>query len=209
MKNKFLILATLTIILLFVFYGGVYYLQNKPKPTKQDPKEVGLTSEFPSLPKQDTYNFKTYNNTKYGFEFKYPTDGYKLFESEDNSYVTFLGLLNPHITITTVTSSDDPEYLPHFNIGIVENTSVSDLDIYIRKLFDASSSPVRYVSSQKVNINGTLWSNISVKEGINNFSEERKSYYVFYSNGKLYWMYFYGAPSSDLEKIPSTFKFIK
>ena len=213
----------LVIVLGVLAVGGVAYFAGKssaPKnivsdnsnyypPDQQDYNPPVTNTQTPLANSQtNTSNWKTYTNTQYGFEFKYPTNGYK-FGADSPNYTYLFGLSEFRAKVREDVLTDDPEYLSNFHFFILTPTqSINDLPTYVRSAMDApSGSPYKYISSQYVNINGTQWLKVRSKDDLGN--EPGDYNYFIYSGGKLYWMGLAGQLRSDLEKIPSTFKFTK
>jgi len=84
-KKGFIVPMLLAIIALLVVGGGMYILNNKKAeaPAPVDNTETQQTSQIqqqtstqttPVNTQANNSNWKTYTNTQYGFEFKYPAD---------------------------------------------------------------------------------------------------------------------------------------
>ncbi|KKQ07932.1 MAG: hypothetical protein US18_C0005G0019 [Parcubacteria group bacterium GW2011_GWB1_36_5] len=165
-------------------------------------------SDFTITAKNPISDLKTYANVQYGFEFKYPTNGYKFSAGNSNNTFAF-GSSEFSAGVSKNVLTDDPEYLPHFRfVVLTPSKPIGELTTYVSSLMNNShGSPDEYVSSQYVNINGTQW--LKVKSQNDFMGSNPGDYnYFYYFNNKLYWMNLWGASSADLEKIPSTFKFL-
>ena len=161
----------------------------------------------------ETLNWKTYTNTQYGFEFKYPEISslgykYKLAEvkqnqtqyiySKDWSSVDSVGVSENYKT-------DDPEYKPSFRVIMINitNSFGSNFKNYVENQLKSYFGSEN-VSSQYIDISGDRW--VEVDLGIDS---EQKLFFIFH-NEKIYSMSLdYTAKHSELEKITSTFKFTK
>ncbi|OGI60538.1 hypothetical protein A2641_03325 [Candidatus Nomurabacteria bacterium RIFCSPHIGHO2_01_FULL_37_25] len=75
--------------------------------------------------KDETVNWKTYRNEKYGFEFKYPDDW---LEDNDNYGV--------RSTIVTLRPSSEPTY--KFHIGLSVYPDQTNLQEFLKNKYDAS-----------------------------------------------------------------------
>ncbi len=215
MKNQkgFIVPILLAIIAALIIGGGVYVYKNKKSETSTN-TETQANNENPTVNTQvnnsssqdNIPNWKTYTNTKYGFEFKYPVNGYK-FGADNPNYTYLFGSSEFRAEVRENVLTDDPEYLSNFHFFILIPTqSINDLTTYVRSAMDApSGSPYKYISSQYVNINGTQWLKVKANDDLGN---ENYNYFLA-SGGKLYWMGLAGQLRVDLEKIPSTFKFTK
>ena len=192
----------LGIIALLVIGGGVYVYKNKKAEVPVVANDViaqQANNQNTSVNTQkndssviDTSNWKTYINTKYGFEFKYPVAGYLLWVNDDSN----LG------SVTEDVKTDDPEYLGHFRFNVViSNQPVDNIDNYARSVLEAPNTDRKYISSEYLNINGIKWLKVKL---LDDFINGENYCYFFYSNNKIYVIDFYGEPSVDLEKIPST-----
>ncbi|HCH59374.1 MAG TPA: hypothetical protein DEV73_02020 [Candidatus Zambryskibacteria bacterium] len=211
-KKGFIVPVLLAVIAVLAIGGGVY-IYNKEKaeaPATVDTSTQQTNTETPSVNTQaDTSNWKTYTNTQYGFEFKYPANGYKFGAVNSNDTFAF-GLSEFQAGVSQDVSTDDPEYLPHFRFLVLTPTqTISNLTTYIRSLMNNShGSPDEYVSSQYIDINGAQWLKVRSSNDFMGSSPGDYNYFI-YSNNKLYWMGLWGASSVDLAKILSTFKFTK
>jgi len=70
--NKLKWILLIVVLLLFIFGGGTYYL--RVKQVKQITPTPAIVQSTPTPTPDPTANWKTYKNTLYGYEFKYPSD---------------------------------------------------------------------------------------------------------------------------------------
>lgn len=70
MQKGFTLSLVLLVVLIITAIGGIVYLNKSPqKPTPSSPVD---TSQSPQPTPDETANWKTYTNKKYGFSIKYP-----------------------------------------------------------------------------------------------------------------------------------------
>lgn len=100
LSNKFLWLGIVVILLAVLSVGGYFVLNNNKKVAEVVPTAT-------PTPVDETANWKTYMNSKYGFEFKYP-DNWTLSE-ENSSTANYIYLKNgdEKLTFEVVNSSKD------------------------------------------------------------------------------------------------------
>lgn len=83
-KGQTGILILAGIVILVALAGGIFYLGRVTAP-KPQPQNVVTSSPQPSpSPTDETANWKTYTNTKYGYSIKYPSE-IKLITSDENA----------------------------------------------------------------------------------------------------------------------------
>lgn len=192
----------------------------------QTPPVNTQTNNSPS--QSDTSNLKTYINTKYGFEFKYPVndgkDGiYKVsgvitnendVQFEPNRFLSVYDSLAVRVPV-----SDHSEYSPSFHVRIRGILLPVDLNTYAKNKFPnlyPDYSQTKVSLSEYVNINEVRWLKVTYLTTYRTHTEPPFHYYITIHNNNLYEMSLNGLnytledyKALGLESIISTFKFTK
>ena len=185
-----------------VLVGGAFYLgrQTTPKPspnpvvTSQTPQPT--PTPFPST--DETANWKSFTNTKYGYSIKYPPDKFIDCSAEDSF------IIHGKPTNNTICGSGEG---PYGGLSIVNNT----------RLANQSSYPECYSTNEEAvkvgGIDGTKYMNILKSE--NNDCNKtvvagaRLGNYILLNNkGTILQIIFDEADNKQLNQILSTFKFL-
>jgi len=75
-SSKLLVIIGVLAVLLLTLGSGYYVLQSQTQKPTPSPTLVSTVSPSPAPTTDPTANWKTYKNSKYGFEVQYPTDWY-------------------------------------------------------------------------------------------------------------------------------------
>jgi hypothetical protein len=114
----------IVVLIALVVGGGAYYLG-----TKKSSLPTFSSSKIPSTIFDETANWKTYTNTKFGYSLKYPADKFTDCSEED---VFMLNCPNgegrPDFGISTDTSSPSPEPYKDYFDSTTEAIKVGNID---------------------------------------------------------------------------------
>ncbi len=180
-------------------------------------------SNFTITAQTNTSNLKTYTNTKYGFEFKYPVnDGkggiYKVgeFSNTNEAQFTPAGLSSAHDTVS-VYVPESGDYKPTFNVDVRGIISPPDLFTYAKDKYSYSQGQIQFSSSEYVNINGIQWLKAKYLENFElNIGPTARYEYITTRNNNFYTMSLNGLNYTidnfkklGLEGIIFTLKFTK
>ncbi|SRR3989344_418100 len=187
------------VIVAIIAVGGYFVFVKKSEPVTQQPTTA--------LPKNETVNWKIYQNNKYGFELKYP----------ENFYITQEGLWGEEGSIDSQFYVDLSEYKvaperASRGIRIVIGNFSGDFQKYVEEMIKDSIESANDTFSASDSINNVVRSEIKINniigykvEGITGFG-----YYNIYftKNGKIFSIN-NGIDDNLFKKILSTFKFIQ
>lgn len=179
-----------------------------------------------------TKDWKTYTNSKYGFEFKYPISNgkggvYKIGEASNNYDVKFIptGLSSSYysVAVSVPCNCYDPEYGPAFIVDVTGIVSPQDVYTYAKNQYSytdqyaSTGGQIEFSSSEYVTINGVQWlkANYLEHQGLSSVPNPFYFYFTAYNNN-FYEMGLHGLNINDndykelgLYDILSTFKFTK
>lgn len=235
-KSNLLLIVILVIAILLVGVGGVYagmqiekrkvkvwteppLAEVTPQPTNNTPQVITETITVkPTGTVDETSNWKTYKNDKYGFEFQYPeknytVEGYSLEQYDKASHVSshrtnfekMLGYPAPQDNFAlSLVSKDNQELIRIWVFNNIENLSIDDW--YKKYMYFPES-----YGSGSVDFYKDFWPNKAIKignlNGLYNMATTRGPYAAYVKvKGSMFLVEMFSDPSS-FDQILSTFKF--
>ena len=205
MKNSqegFVVPLLITIIALLIIGGGVYtYKSNNIATVSTNSTEVQKSNQVQIPDQQKIQNsqstsqpgptsaWKTYSNTKYGFEVQYPPNGFLTgdnyrFSADINDYVIEIRIPSPQAFLIEVTSQKDLESFSKSSISLAKQNGGTVKNITV------GGVPAVEIFTKSM-------------EG-----DEYRSV-LFVKNGNGYYINLLGPGFENSEKMLTTFKFTK
>ncbi len=198
LNKKFAITFVILILLGAGAYAGIWYWQNQ-----QVAQEVAPTfTPRPSATADPTADWKTYTNTQYGFEVKYPLDWFHV-----DCFSSYVGFSYLQSKLPNCETGGDQ---PHVNIKIIQGGSMGKSISYAEGLIKDYSKTEIKISGNVTAIKYTGVTNSVEGPGPRNGTEIIET--LFSYNNNIYQVYYYGLDGKDysqiFDQILSTFKFI-
>ncbi len=201
------------IVGVLVIAGGAYALMNRAPAFSELTPSMVLTRTPTATPTPDpTAGWKTYTNTEYGFEFRYPAD--RTLEGPNISYTSE----TPRIVSIGLGDMEHPFYnKERFTLSVYDPTSQKTIEEGgCRSADKGCISEYRIINGARFLVNA-----YRVSDGMSSGSQEKNA--VIIHDGKLFNFYtgFSGGYYSDMsipelaakrilfDQILSTFKFIE
>lgn len=198
-KNGMALALILCFIIFGTSYGGIWYWQ------KQSLSELDNVTKFTPRPAPAdlAVDWKTYTNTKYGFEARYPSDWF--FIDCDSSYIGF-----SYVQSKLPPCETDGDQ-PHVNIKVTSG-GASGMDKYIATTEGSINSYSKVTATVGGNIAATKYVGLTnAIDGPGPRDGTQAIEVLFYRDNNIYQVYYYGLDGKDysqiFDQILSTFKF--
>lgn len=181
------------------------------KPVKNPEPLISFTPEssitLTPIIKDETINWKTYRNDKYGFEIKY-SDSYIITDdTETQSYKKYELFLN--LDSKNNIDAGGIRRVSEIFIGILSNIKNLSIKDWIKEAVNIDTEfPLQEWPIEYIKINNS--DNIGIL-GVSDATRIDQEWKFYVTNGKYIYIFstnFLGGPEEDFKQILSTFKFI-